>query len=243
MTTLTFGGVGEIGGDETFGGKKMNEINKELGKLYEEMRSSCCGKCREERKEFAKDEKKYHNTYSDVYLGFPVDISPSIDVLLVLEGHGGGHAWLPEKEQNFENSVKQMEKWYRDVPKFETYHQKCVHSLLKKLDENNIRWFLTDLIKCYIFKKDKENKDRAAGNCIKYLERQIKMLNPRVIVMFGNFVQQQMWLHKIYGEKDRNRFLNSPFPSALNADKWVTSGDVDGLVSEITRNVRTNKVT
>jgi hypothetical protein len=196
-------------------GTSMSKVYKEFYEIYNEIR------------------KEKPNKY--IYVGYPANVIPPIDVLLVLkcpalppeeedelyEELGEKLRRKFEKPTDFEKSVERMKYWYgvNEEKEFlyKGFHQLCIHKILKWLDKTGKKWVFTDLVKYYV---ENNNFKSAAESCIQYLKRQIEILQPRVVLMFGSDVQRLIeehlvanrdkrlrhnW-HKRKNHKDKNRY-------------------------------------
>lgn len=197
--------------------KAIVKMEKEIfeGKLCEE--------CRQSRRKFqyrktessvlrplkGNDRKYYFHGIrrcSDLLVGiYSESCKPPVDVLLVTFGHGGG----PWKEEplSFGDMKTEIEKHYRNKGKYiETFHQFAIREVLDRLDKSSVSWYLTDLIKCYVHthnKKGRKNKSKAIEYCKNYFEKQVNVLKPKVIVLFGGDVQKGIF-ESVKGERFSN---------------------------------------
>jgi uracil-DNA glycosylase len=81
------------------------------------------------------------------------------------------------------------------------FHQSCIHKILARLDKAGKKWVFTDLVKYYV---DNGKKfESAAKSCIQYLKRQIEILRPRVVLMFGSDVQRLIEKHLVANRDKR----------------------------------------
>ena len=130
--------------------------------------------------------------------------------------------------------------------------------LFVMLDKQEIEWVLTDLVKCFVFqKKDKENNINGSKNmkvaithCSSYLQQQISILQPKIIVGLGKRVHQyfipdsERVTHGLILPLNNNQtFICSVFPSQNNADDWASCGEwkpIFKLIQRILNSDRTS---
>lgn len=228
-----------------------------------------CEECREERKEYIPSEEHPDEIkcYSDIVVGFGSQsldrVGKGVDVLLVLESYGGGIEWnwhdldWKERWERFNRGERTIKECSRDLKeyyletKIDRYHQKCVREVIEGI-RNSGSYFVSDLIKCYVSKKNSTNFRRACKFCGRnILKNQIDYLQPKVIVSFGGHARDffnKEYLNKPSKEpklKEIKEFsvekprtdsfgvIVSPFPSARNADLFVRAGDSEGLTKKI----------
>jgi len=181
-------------------GTRMSKVYKEFYEIYNEIR------------------KEKPNEY--IYVGYPANVIPPIDVLLVLkcpakppeeedelyEELGEKLKRKFEKPTDFEKSVERMKYWYgvNEEKEFlyKGFHQLCIHKILSWLNKSGKKWVFTDLVKYYV---ENENFKSAAESCIKYLKRQIEISRPRVVLMFGGDVQRSIENHLVTNRDKRLR--------------------------------------
>lgn len=215
-----------------------------------------CKQCRVKRKEWKKDEQKFgpnKNKYSNFLGG--VGKTENIDIFIISDAHGGGKKQYDE-DIALQDSNKILENHYLN-DNIITFYQKEMRQLFKKLDEKGIRWYASDLVKCFVKsgKKLKANREIAEEFCFKnYLEHQIKTLNPKIILLLGgaviNKIEEQNWFEKRQGkwhltehhgetktgqigDKYPVSFIFSLFPSKNTADRWVKCGEWDKVIKQI----------
>ncbi len=236
-------------------------INKEFRELFEKINSkSYCSVCQEhkDRKKFIIKDKKYikkdNTNFSNVLPGFSSEkISKSVDLLIVADSHSGTPEKLFREQIGLEKEVNDMNEYYRNA-EMETFHQQEIRELLKKLDNKKITWVFTDLIKCYVWHgNDKENielngyknRNTAITHCKKYLDEQIKVLNPKIILSLGNTVSEGYFkLKKLehakkYIEKVKGKdyeIIHSVFPSRNTADLWVKNKGWAKILKQLENN-------
>ena len=180
-----------------------------------------CEKCRKDRKEFIEKDKKYKikeniDHYSNLSPGFSsVKIRIPIDILIIGEAHSGkGKKYFREQEKLVDDEVSEMMGDYLGE-KLKTFHQKQIRALIRTLDRDERTWVFTDLVKCFVWhnkgkkldgkgdildskeqkKKALEVKDNfgiAVTHCKEYLEDQIKILNPKLILCLGGKVRGEV---------------------------------------------------
>jgi hypothetical protein len=227
-----------------------NEVENLVKDMWER---KVCKECRESRVRWKnKDFKDGH--YSNMLLGFGYDdiekIQTPIDVLIVAEGHSGKH-W-PENQEDFREVLNHLKGLYLSE-KDETFHQVSIRDIIRQFNNKKIKWYFTDITKCYIFNdEDGENFNIAVGNCIKYFEKEINTLNPKIVLMLGSRVQNSIAEKIIKPNKiqplkeksqtDRNLkyvtdghtyFLYSIFPSQRTCDLWIKEGNRERLIEVI----------
>jgi hypothetical protein len=195
-----------------------------------------CENCRDkpERSKFKPNEQK-NNSYSNLIPGFSScdirKLSPPIDVLIVGETHGGGREEDFREQKDLDYEVKYISDYYlrEELVKF---HQQQMRELFHKLDELNKSWFFTDLVKCFVWKKDKTNIKIAIDNCSKYLDKQISSLEPEKILVLGRMVAEKYFGLKTKSSKHGKNYIFkfeeklipivwSRFPSQITADRWI----------------------
>jgi len=220
--------------------------------LYKE---NICKECHEKRKEFAIFEKKYpkiNPTYSRFFGSFSKNdtIQIPIDVLIILEGNSGTEDWsnISGNTENEFTKKYYVEKKYKN----KSYHLNEMQKLLATLNEMNIRWVLTDFIKCYVqkslsekdkkvflkekgrpilFDVNKDNHEIAAKNCSYYMTAQIKNFEPKLILLFGGHAKN--YFNKYVKNEIKENIIEAPFPSQSSANKWVQNGGVEEVVKRI----------
>lgn len=190
-----------------------------------------------------------------IYVGYPPDVEPPAEVLLVLKSPARpsnvpkNHRESPKNWEryadelyknaklgenfgdwndfDFNESVKRMKYWYGvNDKKFVSkgFHQHTIHKILKLLEDNGYKkWFYTDLVKYFVLDKDFKTE---AKECIKYLGKQIGLLQPKVILMFGGEVQQTIEKHLInrqktkYWRKPKNQSELHGWSTVVNPEDW-----------------------
>jgi DNA polymerase len=83
-------------------------------------------------------------------------------------------------------------------------------------------FYLTSLVKCHV--PDKRSFPRAVKNCIPFLERQLEIVNPRVLITLGVQPLRHLFEYtgslqsivgSLYREPDINRTLFPRFPPSI----------------------------
>lgn len=216
-----------------------------------------CARCRTERQKYKEKDQKYPGQgFSELFTGFGT-YNENIDVLLILDAHGGGRKWF-KKKPPLEETACELEKYYCTEP-LQTFHQMKIRGILSELDDTGASWFITDLVKCFVY-NNPLNREIAEKNCFNsYLKKQICYLKPRSVVMFGNRVIniiekgilipnriniQIGKLSKIHGKKSMgeikidntifsSEFIYSIFPSQWTADIWIKYNAKEKLLNSI----------
>lgn len=209
--------------------KEINEVR--LKEAWIEC-SERCVKCREERDGCSKYEKDKNKKYCPPVPGCG-DYKENVDVFLLTKGHGG----IGEDEyfidNNFEKLREDKLQHYTKRDPYDNFHSFLMRSLIKKIEEEKKNWYLTDIWKCFVIdrpndkkwpeltKNDiKNNLRKSFENCNKYLIKEIEILKPKVIVLFGNDVKN------FYKEQIKENLNHKPvcvesmFPGTRTADKW-----------------------
>lgn len=224
-----------------------NETCKEL---FEEInRQPCCEVCRDKRKKFAKHDKKYNEHYSNLLPGFSSEkIAIPLDILIVAEAHSGAGKESFREQKGLEEEIDEFAKYY--LPEnIETFHQQQMRVLLKHLNEEGRVWIFTDLIKCFVWHgkknelKGSENKNEAINHCRGYLNDQIKVLQPKIVISLGKTVYYTLckdskseFKHGGSSNNSEYTLISSYFPSRMTADLWVKNKDW-GPIKETLKNV------
>jgi uracil-DNA glycosylase len=107
-------------------------------------------------------------------------------------------------------------------------------------------WVFTDLIKCFVWHgADKENGlygiknwGKAIIYCGKYLEEQIRLLQPRKIIGLGGTVAQNFGLDKpehgsIHSIRINSVYVHSIFPAQWTADLWVAKNGWEPVIQKL----------
>lgn len=207
-----------------------------------------CKGCRNKRKQNypearlleRKDRRKECPFFS--CFSMTTEVNKPIDVLLILEGHGGGHNW-DKIDDDLVSQNKEMRDFYLEskqdgVPMDEkyqywSYHQKEIKILLDSLSNLQLSWVLTDFNKCYVDKKKKKNHNLAAQYCSEYLIEQINTFSPSIIILFGGDVQS--WYKKwVMNDLElKPEVIKSKFPSQSSANSWVKQGGIEYIIENI----------
>jgi hypothetical protein len=196
-----------------------------------------CDECWSKRSDFEKKDRKRHDSYSNLVPGFSSDkISIPIDVLIVGDSHGGGEEGDFRGQRGLDFEVSNMARFYQCLPD-KTFHQHQVRLLLDKLDNVGMTWVFADLIKCFVWHHvdektsldGRENRRIAMKHCEKYLDEQVKFLQPCKILGLGGTVAQKFNVDspshsasyhvKINGHSCV--YVHSLFPAQWTADKWI----------------------
>lgn len=200
-----------------------------------------CNRCQSERSRFSIKDKKGHPSYSNLLPGFSSKtITIPVDILIIAEAHGGGREedFHPQKPLDFE--VSWLANYYRWTS-LKKFHQQQVRDLLQSLDQADKSWVFTDLIKCFVWRGvDKSkgldgriNGEIAVNHCRKYLNQQIRLLQPRKILVLGRTVAQKYFglqksehasIHQVDFESRKTSLVYSVFPARNTADLWVERG-------------------
>jgi hypothetical protein len=210
-------------------------------------KQTLCSDCRLKRKKWQPDDFKKHTCYSNMIPGFfstvPRNIrdSNAVDVMIIANSHGGGggvDAFRPQESTDFE--VGSISTYYlkKDL---DSYHQEQMRDLFQKLDAENISWYFTDLVKCFVKHKE-ENFPWAIETCKSYLDYQIKNLNVSHIICLGGLVFDQTM--RLLGKPDKfehgklyevghHKIVASYFPSGFTSNKWVAKGKWQNVVGKL----------
>ncbi|MEM3407065.1 MAG: uracil-DNA glycosylase family protein [Candidatus Aenigmatarchaeota archaeon] len=212
----------------------MNNIgilmNPECRKLFEKINNRpFCKECQEKRAAFKeKEQKKGH--YSNLLPGFSsLKINIPLDILIIGEAHGGRENLFRE-QKSLDSEVIEFNYFYR-YEKLVTFHQKQMRELFDYLDNVNKTWVFTDLIKCFVWRKKRENEKIAISFCRRYLNEQIDFFKPRLILAIGIKVCKEYFGIKIdklkHGKKyeiSGKKIISCIFPSRNTADIWIENG-------------------
>ena len=199
---------------------------------------SLCADCFSSRSEFEKEDRQNGKlpTRSNMLLGFhPTQSFDHLDVLVLAESHGGGRSesfYYPNK--SFKEELDGLYFYYMNAP-IEKFHQQQMRNLLEHMDKHGISWIFTDLVKSYVA-KSKDNFKRAIGHCVHYLDEQMSLYKPRIIICMGDhnysYMAAKFNLPKRaeHGDVYHIPTLNAKlvkvyFPSANTANHWAR---VDG---------------
>lgn len=183
---------------------------KQINDEYRFETSKTCADCREQRKRFESlDKKNKHSSFSNLLPGFS---SQQIEI---------------DKEIDYLSS-------YYLCDAIVKFHQYLIRELLGKLDKLNKNWVFTDLIKCFVA-NDRENRKMAIEHCRKYLESQIKLLQPKTILVLGKTVGRYFELedlnHSSVNVVGGQKFIYSIFPGRNTSDLWVANGQWEPILA------------
>jgi uracil-DNA glycosylase family 4 len=212
-----------------------------LTELENILRHIHCDECRKERVEYRSDDQKGTGFFSNICVGFaskPItELKSPIDVMILAESHGGGNyeEWgrLESQRLSLENNMRLLEEYYR-LNRIRKFHQSCIRELLNKLDQRHYIWFFTDVVKCFVAKRNMNFK-LAVEHCRVYLNGQIRALDPKVILTLGNTAWKTLTEKPLkdkaveyHGKSQTVRILAkeriivySVFPGQSTADKWI----------------------
>lgn len=240
---------------------KDDQIYSELEQINNRIH---CKACQNARALFQKEDFKKQGRYSELCIGTASKKIKPLDVLIVSESHGGGGTFrdqllLKEELESF------YEFYVNETPK--RTNQYLVHQFLNYLNSQQISWFFTDLIKCFVAKgkvrQGVNNISTATRHCSKYLDQQISVLQPKVILTFGgpatNHFKKGMHRSHLHGNQKKITYLlngnhteitliQSIHPTSQNTNYWVEYGGwapvVNSLMEVLGKNtrVRTEKV-
>ncbi len=224
--------------------------------LFEWINKRClCKGCKNERSKFCTKDKNNHACRSNLIPGFySKNIVRSIDILIVAEAHGGGRDEdYHEPQLPVDEEVSYIANYYL-TDKVSKFHQWQMRELLEHLNKAGKSWVFTDLIKCFVWHgKDKslnlkgsDNKKKAIKHCRKYLDEQIKVLQPRKILVLGQTVGREYF--RLKGLKSSNHgrvypsqidnvkttLVYSVFPSQITADIWAEKGGWELVIEKLT---------
>ncbi|HEV7331886.1 MAG TPA: uracil-DNA glycosylase family protein [Flavisolibacter sp.] len=212
--------------------------------FYEQINSrQLCVRCREERKMFAPNDKKHNSSYSNMIPGFSSrHLNIPIDVLIIAEAHGGGRKEGFREQIGLQAELEGLEHYYlqQDLSK---HHQSEMRKLLIQFDELNFSWVFTDLVKCFVWQANKggldgrENFKIAIRHCSKYLDEQLSLLKPKVILSLGSrvssFFEIKYPKHGNVYQRKGFSVLHSTFPSRNTADHWVKNKEWVPIINQI----------
>jgi len=193
-----------------------------------------CEKCRKDRYKIdpaIEEKEKKNNFFSNLILGLSSEsIEVPLDLLIIGEAHGGRpDAFRTQK--SLEKEVEYIADYYLFKELLEKFHQKEMRDLFEWLDEQRIKYVFTDLVKCYVWRKNNENFEIAIERCSEYLQRQVDVLQPRIILVLGKKAQKQ--INKWHFKQNKPHIINSIFPSMFTADKWVKTDGWAQIKKEI----------
>jgi len=231
--------------------KERSEINA----------AGLCHHCRyNQRSNWVSKDHRYNNHYSNFIIGFSTDIVPKdLDnvILIVAESHGGGREREFRDSWSMKKEIKNLGDYYR-CDRIVNFHQLAMRYLFQILDEQSIPWIFTDLVKCFVYKGDKDGGKRnwkiAIDNCARLLDKQINAISPSKIIVLGGEVRgryfgirKRDWSENttphgavvVKDFKNTNRKLSksvqhlvlSYFPSQFTADDFLEKGWNDVVAS------------
>lgn len=238
----------------------FEQINS--GYLDSDSKKNICGRCRSERRRYLLTEHdKAKGQYSNRCSGFSSrQRSGRLDLLIVSLAHSGSEGSF-RKQMSLEEEAEEFYGYYIGG-KPDKYHQQQAGNLLREAERKKKSWAFTDLLKCHVWNGSgsscnidahhsqvqkghtgSNNTRIATEYCREYLDREISLLNPKVIVALGQYVTDQYFNVKrelvysndeFHGYRVKNRDLRektevikdrslvlSYFPTGRKADLWV----------------------
>lgn len=226
--------------------------NKKVREIFEEInKGKNCKKC-------SKQWNGNKGRSSNLIPGFSSKkISIPIEVLIVSKEHGGTDDRWYEGQNTLPEEIEKIRNYYLEE-KLKKYNQEQIRKLCFQLDQEGITWVFTDLIKCFV--EHDEEKDKtivAVKNCKKYLNKQIEVLKPKIIIVLGRFVLENYFNEhkklkrlifeekiKLINREDRPlnyKIIPSYFPTGQHADNWVRSGKSERIVKIILEELKRNE--
>ncbi len=157
-----------------------------------------CEQCRAKRKNFTTEngkkclvkENKHSIGLCPVCLGCWSDgtkeLPNTIDVMIVTESHGGGTIWK-QIGTPMDDIIHHKYEHYVIIP-HEKFHSYLVNKILKELTKRGIKWYLTDLVKCYVDKDNANNFKVACEQCKHYLKREKDIIEPKMTIFMAKSV-------------------------------------------------------
>jgi hypothetical protein len=228
-------------------------INATCRALYEAINSrQLCIDCQEKRIKYIGKDKKHNGIYSNMLTGFSSTvIEVPIDVMIIAEAHGGGkNGDFFRKQLSLEEELEQLKRYYLNDDLL-TFHQSEMRILLSRLNGMGVSWVFTDLVKCFVWQGDdgslvgSDNFKTATSHCSKYLEQQLDVLKPKVIISLGNRVASFFGLKSVkHGVSYKPMGLNvvhSTFPSRNTADYWIMNKGWAPVLKEVTSLLKQNE--
>ena len=108
-----------------------------------------------------------------------------------------------------------------------TFHQSEMRTLLSRLNDMGVSWIFTDLVKCFVWQgnegtmEGRDNFTIATSHCSKYLQQQLDVLKPKVIIAETS----ETTSHVIYIENLVTFYFKKPIMSAFSplAGNWQVS--------------------
>ncbi len=201
--------------------------------LKKEWEECCerCNKCRSERtlSEYEKDDLGH---FCPPHPGCG-DYKENVDVFFLTMGHAGEKIF-PKKD--FDKLKEIKEKHYISNDPYDNFHSFLIRRLINKIKEKNETrtWYLTDIWKCFIrdrldkkLEMNQVKKENIRNNveisfdfCKGYLIKEIEILKPKVIVLFGGKVKD-FYENKIKESLNHKpNCIYSMFPGTRTADAW-----------------------
>jgi len=220
--------------------EQKSEQENKLKQEWEEW-SEKCSECRNERKlsKYEKDKIDGNENFCPAYPGCG-DYQKEVDIFFLTKNHGGGLVEGRFSEltdfDDFNGLEKEKLKHYMKNDPYDNFHSFLVRRLIEKikLKDKSKTWYLTDIWKCFILdrtdekkypeitkKNIKDNMNESFKNCKEYLIKEIEILKPKVIVLFGGKVQD-IYHGEIedYLSAPKPIPIDSIFPGTRTADKW-----------------------
>ena len=206
--------------------------NPECKTFYEKINERIlCIKCREERSLFSHKDKKHNSSYSNMIPGFSSShLQVPIDLMIIAEAHGGGRADAFRNQRSLQIELEHLEQYYlqKEISKF---HQSEMKKFLLQLNDLNLTWVFTDLVKCFVWQDRKDELDcrtnfkKAEAHCSKYLQQQLDFLRPKLIISLGGKVSSYFKIksaqHGTLYERAGRKIIHCTFPSRNTADHWA----------------------
>jgi hypothetical protein len=190
-----------------------------------------CRNCHRERSRY-NDIDQRSNSHSNLLPGLSsTKVNLPLDILIIAEAHGGGRTKDFRQQSDLEFEVNNIGGYYLES-RIDKFHQHEIRILLNFLTESDKKWVFTDLIKCFVHQKYKENREIAIKYCSRYLNEQIESFQPKTIIALGRTVAGKYFKLRglKHGEvkniKTRNgtmKLIYSIFPSRNTADLWVAN--------------------
>lgn len=239
--------MNKVKGDNKVDGILDNSI---VLKHYEDnlIKRPYCSDCWNNRIDYKVKDQKSYQSYSTLGPGFSSrTITLPLEVLIVAEAHGGEDSNGFCSQRSLEEELYGFEDYYM-YSKIEKFHQQQVRIFLKELNRLDINWVFTDLIKCFVWEKvdgdlkGKVNKRIAINHCGRYLEDQIEVLKPKIIVSLGKTVASYFQIKgkvnqgDIFYYKD-SKVIFSFFPSQRTADKWALVDGWEPILHHVKKNI------
>lgn len=201
-----------------------NKIKKEWKKLFES-----CSECRKKRKDWKKE--KNEEGYSCPPFPGCGKFEENIDILLLTQGHAGGGKEDWDKK-DFDELTSMKKRHYLDEKPIPSFHSFAIRRIIRKIKKIKKSWYLTDIWKCFVY-NDEENKKISFEYCKKFLIKEIEILKPKIIVLFGGKVRK--FFEKIEGDLKHKKYelIDSTFPARWTADIWLKNNREKELIDKI----------